>query len=121
MMGGPFAIMRWRYRNPYDGRTFARTIPAIEQLIGNTIERLHADAGYRGRNPPPDYKFKVYTSKQKRGVTPQIQREVRRRSAIEPVIGHLKHEHRMERNYLAHRHSDADNAILLLSATTSAS
>ncbi len=58
--------------------------PAVE-----VDERLHADAGYRGHNAPPDYKFKVYTSKQKRGVTQQIEREMRHRSAIEPVIGHL--------------------------------
>jgi hypothetical protein len=86
--------------------------PAIEQLVGNTIERLHADAGYRGHNAPPDYKLKIYTSKQKRRVTPTIKREMRRRSAIEPVIGHLKNEHRMERNYLADREGDANNAIL---------
>ena len=98
--------------NPYDGHTLAAVIPAIEQLVGNTIERLHADAGYRGHNAPPDYKFKIYTSKQKRRVTPQIKREMRRRSAIEPVIGHTKNEHRMDRNYLAHRHGDANNAIL---------
>jgi IS5 family transposase len=52
------------------------------------------------------------TSKQKRRVTPQIKREIRRRSAIEPVIGHIKNEHRMDRNYLHHRHGDANNAIL---------
>jgi len=98
--------------NPYDGHTLARVIPAIEQLVGNTIERLHADAGYRGHNAPPDYKFKIYTSKQKRRLTPKIKREMRRRSAIEPVIGHLKHEHRMDRNYLAHRKGDAINPIL---------
>jgi transposase, IS5 family len=98
--------------NPYDGHTLATVIPAIEQLIGNTIERLHADAGYRGHNAPPDYKFKVYTSRQKRRLSPQIKREMRRRSAIEPVIGHLKEEHRMDRNYLAHRHGDANNALL---------
>jgi transposase, IS5 family len=45
-------------------------------------------------------------------VTPQIKREMRRRSAIEPVIGHLKNEHSMDRNYLACRHGDANNAIL---------
>jgi IS5 family transposase len=84
----------------------------MEELIGNTIQRLHADAGYRGHNAPPDYKFKVYTSKQKRRVTPQIKREMRRRCAIEPVIGHLKNEHRMERNYLHHRRGDANNAVL---------
>jgi len=111
--GGQFAIhAKALPGNPYDGHTLAPVVPAIEQLIGNTIERIHADAGYRGHNAPPDYKFKVYTSRQKRAVTPQIQREMRRRSAIEPVIGHLKHEHRMDRNYLAHRHGDANNAIL---------
>jgi transposase, IS5 family len=98
--------------NPYDGHTLAEVIPAIEQLAGNTIERLHADAGYRGHNAPADYKFKIYTSKQKRRVTPQIKREMRRRSAVEPVIGHLKDQHRMGRNYLAHRHGDFNNAVL---------
>ena len=98
--------------NPYDGHTLARIIPAIEQLLGTNIERAHVDAGYRGHNAPPDYQFKVYTSKQKRRLTPQIEREMRRRSAVEPVIGHLKAEHRMDRNYLAHRHGDANNAIL---------
>ena len=98
--------------NPYDGHTLAEVIPAIEQLIGNTIERLHTDAGYRGHNAPPEYKFKIYTSKQKRRVTPAIKREMRRRSAVEPVIGHLKDGHRMGRNYLAHRHGDFNNAIL---------
>ena len=98
--------------NPYDGHTLAGVIPAIEQLVGNTIERLHADAGYRGHNAPPDYKFRIYTSKQKRRVTPLIKREMRRRAAVEPVIGHLKEDHRMDRNYLAHRHGDFNNAIL---------
>jgi transposase, IS5 family len=37
---------------------------------------------------------------------------MRRRSAIEPVIGHLKSEHRMDRNYLAGCNGDANNAIL---------
>jgi hypothetical protein len=43
-------------------------------------------------------------------MTPHIKRELRRRSAVEPVIGHLKSEHRMGRNYLWHRHGDANNA-----------
>jgi transposase, IS5 family len=98
--------------NPYDGHTLAEVIPAIEQLVGNTLERLHTDAGYRGHNAPPEYKFKIYTSKQKRRVTPAIKREMRRRAAVEPVIGHLKEDHRMDRNYLAHRHGDFNNAIL---------
>src|SRR2546430_13210212 len=51
--------------NPYDGHTLAEVIPGSEQLVGTTIDRLHADAGYRGHNAPADYKFKIYTSKQK--------------------------------------------------------
>jgi IS5 family transposase len=98
--------------NPYDGHTLATVIPAMETLVGNTIERLIADAGYRGHNAPSDYKFRIYTSGQKRRLTPQIKRDLRRRAAIEPVIGHLKAEHRMGRNYLAHRAGDAVNAVL---------
>lgn len=70
------------------------------------------DKGYRGHNAPPEYKFRMFISGQKRPVTPQIRRELRRRSAVEPVIGHLKSEHRMGRNYLWHRQGDAINAVL---------
>jgi transposase, IS5 family len=98
--------------NPYDGHTLATVIPEIEALIGNTIERVLADKGYRGHNAPPDYKFRVFTSGQKRRMTPKIKRELRRRSVVEPVIGHLKSDHRMDRNYLWHRQGDATNAVL---------
>jgi IS5 family transposase len=65
--GGQFVIHAQALPgNPYDGHTLARVIPGIEQLVGSKIERAHADAGYRGHNAPPEYKFKVYTSKQKR-------------------------------------------------------
>ena len=111
--GGQFVVhVQALPGNPYDGHTLAEVIPGVEKLVGNTIERVHADAGYRGHNAPPEYQFKVYTSKQKRRVTPAIKREMRRRSAVEPVIGHLKNEHRMDRNYLAHRHGDLNNAVL---------
>lgn len=76
------------------------------------IGRIVADAGYRGHNAPDAYRFKVYTQGQKRRVTEQIKRALRRRSAVEPVIGHLKSDHRMERNYLAGRAGDAANAVL---------
>jgi IS5 family transposase len=98
--------------NPYDGHTLKTVIPEMEVLVGNIIERILADKGYRGHNAPPDYKFRVFTSGQNRRMTPAIKRELRRRSAIEPVIGHLKSEHRMGRNYLWHRQGDAINAVL---------
>ena len=97
---------------PYDGHTLAIVIPEIEAQVGCTLDRIHADAGYRGHNAPPEHRFKVYTSGQKRGVTQQIKREMKRRAAIEPVIGHLKAEHRMDRNHFIGAQGDALNAIL---------
>ena len=81
------------------------------QLCANLI-RIVADRGYRGHNAPPDHAFKVYISGQKRRVTETIKRELRRRSAVEPVIGHAKAEHRMGRNYLAGPEGDAANAVI---------
>jgi predicted RNase H-like HicB family nuclease len=97
--------------NPYDGHTLETVIANMEALAGNVIERILADKGYRGHNAPPD-KFRVFTSGEKRRMTPKIKRELQRRSAIKPVIGHLKSEHRMGRNYLWHREGDAANAVL---------
>jgi hypothetical protein len=99
-------------RQTYDGHTLAAVIPEIDALIGNAIERILADKGYRGHNAPPDYKFRVFTSGQKRRMTRTIKRELRQRSAVEPVIGHLKSEHRMDRNYLWYRQGDSINAVL---------
>ena len=84
----------------------------MEKTIGNGIDRILADAGYKGHNAPLSHKFKIYTSGQKRRLTPAIKRQMRRRAAIEPVIGHIKNEHRMGRNYLAGTHGDALNAVL---------
>ncbi|HLW93268.1 MAG TPA: IS5 family transposase [Roseiarcus sp.] len=98
--------------NPYDGHTLATVIPELEAQTGASLQRLVVDRGYRGHNAPPDLRFKVYLSGQKRNVTKQIKRDLRRRSAVEPVIGHAKSEHRMGRNYLAHAAGDAINAIL---------
>ncbi len=98
--------------NPYDGHTLATIIPDMEALIGNTLRRIVADRGYRGHNAALDHKFKVFIAGQKRRMTPALKRQMRRRSAVEPVIGHLKEEHRMGRNYLWHRQGDAINAVL---------
>ncbi len=98
--------------NPYDGHTLATVLPEIEAQIGAPVTRVLADRGYRGHNAPPDMRFKVYIAGQKRGVTNAIKRELRRRSAVEPVIGHAKADHRMGRNFLKGPHGDAANAIL---------
>ena len=87
-------------------------LPDLEKQIGVTLQRIIADAGYRGHNAPDTHKFKVYTTGQKRGLTPALKRLMRRRAAVEPVIGHAKNEHRMDRNHLAGREGDCANAVL---------
>src|ERR1700747_890101 len=75
--------------NPYDGHTLATVIPDMEALVGNTIARILADKSYRGHNAPPDYKFRVFISGQKRRGRPKNKREIRRGSPIEPGTGTL--------------------------------
>ena len=98
--------------NPYDGHTLATILPAIEETIGVNLAKAVADAGYRGHNAPKDKMFKVHVAGYKRGLTKAVKRALRRRAAIEPVIGHLKNDHRMGRNFLACAEGDANNAVL---------
>ena len=96
--------------NPYDGHTLAAVIDGTETLTGCEIERAYVDKGYRGHettNPR-----RVFISGQKRGVFGAIKRELRRRSAIEAVIGHMKNDGHLGRCYLNGRHGDAANVIL---------
>lgn len=78
--------------------------------IGVEPRRIHVDKGYRGHNHPN--RFRVWISGQVRRVTRTIRREMKRRAVVEPVIGHVKAEHRMDRNYLKGRDGDRINAVL---------
>ena len=98
--------------NPHDGHTLATVIPGIEETIGVNLAKILTDAGYRGHNAPKDKMFKVHVAGYKRGLTKAIKRVLRRRAAVEPVIGHLKSDHRMGRNFLAFSEGDANNAVL---------
>lgn len=101
---------------PYDGHTLEQVIPAMEDITAQTLQRAVCDRGYRGHKHPPGYKFKIFIQGQKQRATPDIKRELKRRSAIEPVIGHLKSDHRMARNFLAHTTGDAINIVLAAAA-----
>jgi transposase, IS5 family len=109
--GGQFVLhARALPGNPYDGHTLRATIEDTERLTGREIERAYVDKGYRGHDAPNPRR--VFISGQKRGVFGVIKRELRRRSAIEPVIGHMKAEGHLGRCYLKGRAGDAANAIL---------
>ena len=84
--------------SPYDGHTLKDVIGETEALTGRAIERAYVDAGYRGHDVPRP--GRVFRSGQKRGVHGQIKKELRRRSAIEAVIGHCKTDGHLGRNFL---------------------
>ena len=96
--------------NPYDGHTLGAVIGATEKLTGCAVERGYVDKGYRGHNAANPRR--MFISGQKRGVFGVIKRELRRRSAIEAVIGHMKNEGHLGRCYLKGRAGDAANVIL---------
>jgi len=95
---------------PYDGHTLEDVLAETAALTGRDIERAFVDKGYRGHDAPNPRR--VFISGQKRGVHGQIKRELRRRSAIEPVIGHLKSDGSLGRNFLKGRHGDRANPVL---------
>jgi IS5 family transposase len=85
-------------------------IEETEKLTGRAVERAYVDKGYRGHKTP--WPLRVFISGQKRGVHGVIKRELRRRSGIEPVVGHLKDDGHMGRNFLKGRNGDQNNAVL---------
>lgn len=96
--------------NPYDGHTLKGAHAQVEQLTGVKPEEIFVDKGYRGAQHHPE-NVKVYISGRK--LSGPLKRLLRRRSAIEPVIGHLKQDHRMKRNYLQGKNGDCINALLV--------
>jgi IS5 family transposase len=109
--GGQFVLhAKALHGNPFDGHTLGPVVTELEQLTGVETRRIHVDKGYRGHNHKE--KFRVWITGQARRVTAPIRREMKRRAAVEPVIGHVKAEHRMGRNYLKGRDGDCINAVL---------
>jgi IS5 family transposase len=96
--------------NPYDGHTLKEVIEETQALTGREIERAYVDKGYVGHDAPKPNR--VYRSGQKRGVYGQIKKELRRRSAIEAVIGHCKTDGHLDRNFLKGRLGDQINAVM---------
>ena len=109
--GGQFVLhSQALHGNPFDGHTLEGAVSEIEKNTGVEVTRIHVDKGYRGHNYKK--KLSVWISGQVKRTTPAIKREMKRRAAVEPVIGHVKAEHRMGRNYLRGIKGDRINALL---------
>jgi transposase, IS5 family len=101
--------MRSMPGNPYDGHTLREALEQVEILTEIRPKRAFVDRGYRGHGVQTTA---VYIAGQKRGLTPALQRDLRRRSAIEPMIGHMKTDGRLARCALKGTLGDALHAVL---------
>ncbi|MEG2075216.1 MAG: transposase [Victivallaceae bacterium] len=88
--------------NPYDGHTLKSALAQTTKILGFEPEMAICDLGYRGNNYEGKFNIQVVNRFRKR-VSRSLCRWWNRRSAIEPVIGHCKREHRMDRNQLRGR------------------
>jgi IS5 family transposase len=96
---------------PYDGHTLATVLAQIERLSGTKPNEACVDLGYRGHGVKPR-DTEIILARQKRGITPAKRKRQRRRSAIEPVIGHCKNDRKVgPRNWLQGKLGDQINAI----------
>lgn len=96
--------------NPYDGHTLQNSLNQAEQLTGTKIQRAVCDLGYRGHGVTATDVSIVPRRKNHASLT--IRKWWRRRNAIEPIIGHEKSEHRLNRNQLAGEFGDHLNVAL---------
>ena len=95
--------------NPYDGHTLHSALAQVKRLTGTAPEHCFVDRGYKGHGIKATA---VHIPGQKRGVTHALRRAIKRRNAIEPIIGHLKNDGLLGRNLLKGASGDAMNVIL---------
>jgi IS5 family transposase len=101
--------MRSMPGNPYDGHTLAEAIEQVSILSDRTPRMVIVDRGYRGVTLDG---IQILRSGQKRGITRRLHAMIKRRSAIEPTIGHMKADGRLGRNWLKGALGDALHAVL---------
>jgi IS5 family transposase len=95
--------------NPYDGHTLDEAIEQVGILTNQRPRTVMVDKGYRGAEVEG---VQILRSGQKRGVTRTMKAMIKRRSAIEPTIGHMKSDGRLARNPLKGTLGDALHAVL---------
>ena len=101
--------------NPYDGHTLDPQLEQVERLTGKLPKVGVVDRGYRGRKQVKGVDIlgpKKLSAKATAYLKQKMRKLFRARAGIEPIIGHVKHDHRMERNYLSGNIGDNMNTIL---------
>ncbi|PQV47680.1 IS5 family transposase [Paraburkholderia sp. BL21I4N1] len=101
--------MRSMPGNPYDGHTLAEALEQAGILSDAKPDVAIVDRGYKGVAVDG---VKIYHPGLRRGITRTLRAMIRRRSAIEPAIGHMKTDGRLDRNWLTGALGDAVHAVL---------
>lgn len=106
-------------KNQYDGHTLPKALEQCEELRGTRPKAAIVDRGYRGQSKieetevhlpkPPKKTASQYEKKKAR-------QRFRRRASIEPIIGHLKTDFRLVRNFLKGTLGDSINLMLAAAA-----
>jgi len=107
------------FRNPYDGHTIEPSLEQTERLLGKrTIKTLIGDRGYRGKRQIDETTIETpkpfSNRKQSQYQQNKLKKQFRRRAAIEPINGHLKTDHRLNRNF--YKGITGDNINVMLAA-----
>jgi len=96
------------HTNPFDGHTLKSAIASSEELSGVKVKRATVDKGYRGHGLK-DIEVLISGT---RKLSRHFRNLLKRRQAIEPVIGHMKSDGKLDRNFLKGTLGDSLNAIL---------
>lgn len=107
------------FKNEYDGHTLPQALEQYERLKNKSPKNVFADRGYKGKTMIGHTKIHIPKSFSKTLNTYQQHKRRmshKRRAAIEPIIGHLKQDHRLSRNFYKGDFGDAINVMLAAAA-----
>ena len=105
--------------NIYDGHTLPEVLEQIKRLTEKEPKVAIVDRGYRGESKVGNTEI-LRPKRPKKKATAyektKARKRFRRRAAIEPVIGHLKQDFRLSRNFLKGTQGDMVNVLLAAAA-----
>lgn len=110
------------FRNDYDGHTLEPAIEQAERMLDNksNIKTAIADRGYRGKTKINEIEVKTPKPFNNKTMTKYKQKKLKakfgKRAAIEPIIGHLKRDHRLGLNFYKGLIGDSINVMLAAAA-----
>lgn len=106
------------FRNEFDGHTLTPALEQVSRLVGREPKTASVDRGYRGNTQIGSTKVQIpkpfNDKKQTKYQQKKLKTAHRKRAAIEPVIGHLKTDHRLGRNF--YKGIVGDNINIMLAA-----